>query len=208
MVDLTLAHFNKCKISHSLSSNEPLVSHTDGKTVTHYFLVCLYIPPVVFCPSTVLEISFHCVSKSQHVMVRLRSQHEYSNVCHRVPSSWMTGEGHVLEKKKKKKSRDKQDHFCLSHLPFCFVFFLNPQCIWFQEEALSVYKHKADGNKSVTLCICVLSFFVNAWYTRNYLSPTIYVLKKKQWLNLYDLMLFKFFFLTFFMQSCFSFKTL
>lgn len=142
MVDLTLAHFNKCKISHSLSSNEPLVSHTDGKTVTHYFLVCLYIPPVVFCPSTVLEISFHCVSKSQHVMVRLRSQHEYSNVCHRVPSSWMTGEGHVLEKKKK--SRDKQDHFCLSHLLFCFFFKLRV--------------HLFSGRKIMHLC--VLSLFI------------------------------------------------
>lgn len=39
-----------------------------------------------------------------------------------------------------------------------------------------------------------LFFFVNAWYTSNYLSPTIYVFFGGKWLHLYlyDLILFKF----------------
>lgn len=51
-------------------------------------------------------------------------------------------------------------------------------------------------------------FVVNAWYTRNYLSPTIYVFfkKKKTMAQLVRFNAFQvFFFLTFFMQNCFSF---
>lgn len=174
----------------------------------HYFLARPYIPPVVFFPSTVPEILFHCVSQSQHVMVRLVTTVACVTGLH--PRGWQAKV--MVWKKKKKKSRDKQEDFCLSHIcRSVFIFFLNTVRLFsgrkrcrFINVKLTVTKillvkgplwHYAFVCFKIVYCWTVFfCFFLLMLGTLEITSVPLFMsfFKKKQWLNLYDLMLCKF----------------
>lgn len=163
-------------------------------------------------------------------MVRLRSQHEHSNVCHWVTSSWMAGEGHVIKKKHKKKQKadtSRTTPVCTTFTVVFYCLFLNTQCIYFSGRKrcqcinvkLTVTKflsfkghlwHYTFVCFKFVYCWTVFWVFLLMLGTLEITSVPLFMsfLKKKTtmaqlvWFNAFQV----FFFLTFSMQNCFSFK--
>lgn len=115
------------RLSHSLSSNEPLVSPHRWKEEKKNLLSALFSSASVHSSCCLLSIH----SSGDFVPLCLSKPAcdgetgDDSSVCHRVTSSWMTGEGHGLKKEKEKKQRQAGRLLSVPHLPFCFFFFLN-----------------------------------------------------------------------------------